>query len=80
MSNDLDDLMHRIDEINAKAPSELTPSDIDSVIKYHRSLRAKKAAGEKPTRAKKTSSVSLDTILSVMPVTKPTAEPIKRRF
>lgn len=80
MSNELDDLMHRIDQINSKAPSELTPSDIDAVIRYHRTLRAKKAAGEKPSRAKKTSSVSLDTILSAIPSTKSTAEPIKRRF
>lgn len=49
---DLDLLMSRIEEINAKAANELSPEDIDLLITYHRHQRARKAAGEKVTKPK----------------------------
>lgn len=48
--NDLDNLMARVDAINAKTADELTADDIDTIILYHRRNRARKAAGEKPNR------------------------------
>jgi hypothetical protein len=45
--NDLNTLMSRIDEINRATPHDLTDSDIDTLIAYHRRNRARKAAGEK---------------------------------
>lgn len=41
--SDLDDLMSR-------DPMSLSSQDIDAIITYHRTLRAKRAAGEKPTK------------------------------
>lgn len=46
--NDINLLMSRIADINSKHPTELTPSDIDDLIIYHRRNRQRKAAGEKP--------------------------------
>ena len=37
--NDLDTLMSRIEDINAKPAIEITPADIDDLIKYHRYSR-----------------------------------------
>lgn len=45
--SDLDDLMTRIDEINAKSAADLASTDIDALIAYHRRNRARKASGEK---------------------------------
>src|SRR5574337_336686 len=50
--SDLDLLMSRIDEINAKTDLPLPSSDIDALISYHRRARALKASGVKPSRAK----------------------------
>ena len=50
MANDLDELMSR-------DPLSLSAQDIDSIIAYHRTQRARKAAGEKPT---KPASASID--------------------
>ena len=50
--NDINTLMARVDEINSKNASDLTPSDIDTIIAYHRQQRARRAAGEKPVRVK----------------------------
>ena len=50
MSNDLDELM-------ARDPLELSAQDIDKIINYHRTARARKASGEKPVR---TSSSNVD--------------------
>ena len=41
--NDLDLLMSR-------DPTDLSSLDIDSIIAYHRTQRARRAAGEKPTK------------------------------
>ena len=43
MSSDLDDLMSR-------DPLNLSTQDIDSIIAYHRNQRARRAAGEKPSK------------------------------
>ena len=49
----LDQLMLRIEEINHKTPP-LAAEDIDTIIAYHRHMRARKAAGEKtPSKATK---------------------------
>ena len=37
--NDLDELMRRIEDINAKLAIDITPTDIDDLIKYHRYSR-----------------------------------------
>ena len=49
-TNAVNDLMTRVDEINAKSPTELTDVDLDVLIAYHRRARAKLAAGDKPPR------------------------------
>lgn len=76
MPNDLDLLMSRMEEINAKAATELTPNDIDTIIEYHRRQRSRKASGEKPA---KPASVDISSIMSKL-TAKPAAEPIKRRI
>jgi hypothetical protein len=43
MSSDLDELMSR-------DPLDLSSTDIDTIIDYHRKQRARRAAGEKPTK------------------------------
>lgn len=76
MSNDLDTLMRRIEDINAKPAIDLTSEDIDDIIKYHRYSRARKAKGEKPTK-----SQSVDISQVMMKLTKPKTEvKIDRRF
>jgi len=54
MANDLDALMERIDQINAKSPYELSRGDISDIIAYHRQNRVRGATQKKPER------VSLD--------------------
>ena len=76
MSNDLDLLMSRMEELNAKSATELTPSDIDTIIEYHRRQRSRKASGEKPV---KPASVDISSIMTKLTV-KPASEPIKRRI
>lgn len=49
--NDIDTLMQRIEEINPKPAVDITATDIDDLIAYHRRNRARKAAGEKVTKA-----------------------------
>ena len=68
--NDLNLLMSYIAEINTKPPIDLTPTDIDRLIAYHRQMRARRAAGEKTTkpaleRAKP--ALSLSDLLSLGP-------------
>jgi hypothetical protein len=74
-TNDLDDLMSRIEDINAKHPTELTGKDIDDIIAYHRRCRAKKASGEKPQQ-------TLTDLSSIMAKLAPQApvEKMKRRI
>lgn len=66
--NDLNLLMARVDEINTKSPP-YTDNDISTIIVYHRNQRARRAAGEKPSRPK----VDLESILGALP--KPKALP-----
>lgn len=67
--SDLNDLMARVDEINAKSPP-YTEDDITTIIAYHRNNRARRAAGEKPTKPK----VDIAAILgSVRSSSKPSA-------
>ena len=76
MSNDLDELMRRIEDINAKPAIDITPTDIDDLIKYHRYSRARKAKGEKPAKPQ-----SVDISQVMMKLTKPKNEvKITRRF
>ena len=76
MSNDLDELMRRIEDINAKPVIEITPTDIDDLIKYHRYSRARKAKGEKPAKPQ-----AVDISQVMMKLTKPKTEvKITRRF
>jgi len=72
--NDLNLLMARVDEINAKAAADLTADDIDTIILYHRQSRARKASGEKPAKPK----VDLSAILNLKP--KSAAPAITRRL
>lgn len=65
--NDIDLLMQRVDEINAKDPP-YTAEDISVIIAYHRNARARKAAGIKPERPK----VDLEAILGALPKPKST--------
>ena len=69
MTNDLNTLMSRIDEINSNSPHELTTADLDDLIAYHRRARARKAAGEKLDKPSKP-TVDLGTLLNL-----PTAKP-----
>ena len=68
----LDLLMSRIEDINHKQPP-LPAQDIDTIIAYHRHMRARKAAGEKiPARQKADSAkviASLDTLMAQAPKT-----------
>lgn len=74
--SDLDELMRRIEDINAKPAIDLTSSDIDDIIKYHRHSRARKAKGEKPTKPQ-----SVDISQVMMKLTKPKTEvKVDRRF
>jgi len=65
--SDLNDLMARIDEINAKQPP-YSEDDITTIIAYHRNMRARRAAGEKPTKPK----VDIAAILGGIGKPKPT--------
>lgn len=72
----IDKPMNEIDELMRKPVLELTAQDIDSIVAYHRRQRARKIAGEKPTKPK----VDLSTLISVP---RPAKAPIvtdKRRF
>jgi hypothetical protein len=51
MTNDIDTLMARVDEINRKDPP-YADDDITTIIAYHRRNRALKAAGIKPEKPK----------------------------
>lgn len=66
--SDLDDLMVRIDEINAKAAVDLSSTDIDDLITYHRRARARKASGEKIGEQPKVNLVELLKLKKTEPV------------
>ena len=67
--NDLDTLMMRISEINAKDPP-LSNADLESLVTYYRRQRARRAAGEKPTKSTSAPKLDLDMLLNL-----PTAKP-----
>jgi hypothetical protein len=74
--NDINTLMARVDEINAKPASELAADDIDTIIAYHRNQRARRAAGEKPVRP----HVDLEAILGKIAPAKPKVPIFTRRL
>lgn len=45
-------------------PLSLSDADIDAIVAYHRNIRAKKAAGEKPTKPKVDVSSAVSSILN----------------
>ncbi len=79
MPNDLDDLMSRMDDINAKPAIDLTALDIDTVIAYHRRNRARKAAGEKAPRPAY-AGPDLTNILNRIKAAAPKAPALPRRL
>lgn len=42
--------MNDLDELMSRDPLDLSSADIDRIIDYHRKQRARRAAGEKPTK------------------------------
>jgi len=42
--------MSDLDELMSRDPLDLSAQDIDQIIAYHRAQRARRAAGEKPTK------------------------------
>jgi len=83
MTNDLDTLMSRYEATTHKPPHELTRSELDTIIAYHRAQRARRASGERqPRAAKPTSESVLDfaTIKSHLKPAAPSVGDFKRRF
>lgn len=68
--------MNDLDELMSRDPLSLSAQDIDNIIKYHRNQRARRAAGEKPTKPK----IDLSAILKQARVVAVPAVTIKRRF
>lgn len=66
-----------LDELMARDPLDLSATDIDSIIAYHRDLRAKKAAGEFKTKRGKaaTEESGIDLVALVRGVSIPKATP-----
>ena len=60
--NDIDLLQERIDQINALNADELTDADIDALVANLRHMRAMKASGQKPARAKTDLAAILDIV------------------
>jgi hypothetical protein len=79
--NDVNILMNRIEEINAKPAPDLTSDDLDLLIAYHRRNRARKAAGEKALGHTITGAPKpdLNRILN-LPMAKPKTSGITRRI
>jgi hypothetical protein len=75
---DLDILMSRISEINAKTPP-LSNSDLEALVTYYRRQRARRAVGEKPTKPSTGPKLDLDAILN-LPSAKPQAKLGLRRI
>lgn len=65
-----------LDELMSRPVTELSSSDIDAIVTYHRAQRARRASGEKITKPK----VDISSIMSKL-VVKPSSGPsIKRRL
>lgn len=56
--------MSDVDLLMDLDPLSLSDADIDAIIAYHRNIRAKKAAGEKPTKPKVDVSSAVSSILN----------------
>lgn len=69
--------MSDVDLLMDLDPLSLSDADIDAIVAYHRNIRAKKAAGEKPTKPKVDVSSAVSSILNKI---KPAAEtkPVRR--
>mgnify|MGYP001282473290 CR=1 FL=1 len=69
--------MSDVDLLMDLDPLSLADADIDAIVAYHRNIRAKKAAGEKPTKPKVDVSSAVSSILNKI---KPAAEtkPVRR--
>ena len=76
--NDINTLMQRVEEINAKSATTLTDSDIDDIIMYHRRNRARKAAGEKFERPA-TPKLDITSLLNLPAPKVPTGLPVVTR-
>ena len=73
---DIDTLMTRLRETNAKTPAELNPTDISTLIALYRNQRARRAAGEKVKTAvaeRPKPTLSLRELMALAPG-KPSAE------
>lgn len=53
-----------LDELMSRDPTLLSKQDIDQIIIYHRKQRARRAAGEKPSRDTVGPKVDLSKIIS----------------
>lgn len=56
--------MSDVDLLMDLDPLSLSDADIDAIVAYHRNIRAKKAAGEKPTKPKVDVSSAVSSILN----------------
>ena len=76
MSNDLDELMRRIEDINAKPAIDATPADIDDLIEISSLFPRQKGQRRKPAKPQ-----AVDISQVMMKLTKPKTEvKITRRF
>lgn len=53
-----------LDELMSRDPTQLSKIDIDQIIAYHRKQRARRAAGEKPSRDTAGPKIDLSKIVS----------------
>lgn len=70
-------MANNIDLLMDLDPLEMTPTDISSIIEYHRRNRANNEAGIKP---KKDTGPKATIDLASLGIAAPVAAPIKRRF
>lgn len=68
-----------LDELMSRDPTELSKVDIDQIIQYHRKQRARRAAGEKPSRDIAGPKIDLSKIVSGLKP-KPIGPKITRRL
>lgn len=68
-----------LDELMSRDPTQLSKTDIDHVIAYHRKQRARRAAGEKPSKDTAGPKIDLSKIISGLKP-KPVGPKITRRL